>query len=178
MFSRLTRSHLSFLVAFSALAGYLFHPAQPDSLSGLLLCAGVWLLSAGASALNQAQEKEVDARMIRTRARPIVTGRLSVSAGVVIAVILIAVGLAALTATGSRLVMLLGLFALVWYNGVYTPLKKITPFAVLPGALCGALPPVMGWLLAGGTMSEYPIMMLSAVIVLWQVPHFWLLALA
>ena len=178
MFSRLTRSHLSFLVAFSALAGYLFHPAQPDAFSGVLLCAGVWFLSAGASALNQAQEKEVDARMVRTRTRPIVTGRLSLSAGVVIALILIACGLAALLASGDRLVLLLGLFALVWYNGVYTHLKKITPFAVLPGALCGALPPVMGWLLAGGSMVAYPILMLAAIIVLWQVPHFWLLALA
>lgn len=178
MFSRLTRSHLSFLVAFSALAGYLFHPAQPDGWSGLLLCGGVWLLSAGASALNQAQEKDIDARMVRTRLRPLVTGRLSIPAGVVIAAGLVLSGLLALAASGNVQVVMLGLFALVWYNLVYTPLKKVTPFAVLPGALCGALPPMMGWVLAGGSLFAYPILMLSAIIVLWQVPHFWLLALS
>ena len=178
MFSRLTRSHLSFLVAFSALSGYLFHPAQPDGLLALLLCAGVWFLTAGASALNQAQEKDIDARMIRTHTRPLVTGRLSIPVGLLIAICLIIVGLLSLFATADMTVFLLGFFALLWYNGVYTLLKKVTPFAVLPGALCGALPPVMGWVLAGGAMFDYPILMLAAIIVLWQVPHFWLLALA
>jgi len=178
MFGRLTRSHLSFLVAFSALAGYLFHPAQPDGHLALQLCLGIWLLTAGASALNQAQEKDIDARMDRTRTRPLVTGRLSVPAGVQIAVGLIAAGLIALLATNHLTVVLLGLFALFWYNVVYTYLKKITPFAVLPGALCGALPPMIGWVLAGGSLADYPILMLAAVVVLWQVPHFWLLALA
>jgi protoheme IX farnesyltransferase len=178
MFSRLTRAHLSLLVAFSALASYLFHPAQPDGLTGALLAVGVWLLSAGASALNQAQEKDVDARMTRTRTRPLVTGRLSISSGVLIALALMVSGLLSLAATGNLVVVLLGLFALFWYNLVYTLLKKITPFAVLPGALCGALPLIMGWALAGGAILDSPILMLSAIVVLWQVPHFWLLALA
>lgn len=178
MFSRLTRAHLSLLVAFSALAGYLFHPGQPDGLTGGLLVVGVWLLSAGASALNQAQEKDIDARMIRTRTRPLVTGRLSISSGILLALALILCGLLSLAATGNLSVVLLGMFALFWYNVVYTLLKKITPFAVLPGALCGALPLAMGWVLAGGAMFDYPILMLSAIVVLWQVPHFWLLALA
>lgn len=178
MFNRLTRLHLSLLVAFSALAGYLSHPAVPDGVKGLLLCLGVWLLAAGASALNQAQEKEVDSRMVRTMTRPLVTGRLSVSSGVIIATVLLLSGLLVLRATGEMAVVLLGLFAVLWYNGVYTHLKKVTPFAVLPGALCGALPLLMGWVLAGGAVFDYPILMLSAIVVLWQVPHFWLLALA
>ena len=178
MFGRLTRSHLSLLVAFSALAGYFFHPANPSSVSAGLLFVGVWLISAGASALNQAQEKDIDARMARTRNRPLVTGRLTLPSGLLIALVLIAGGFLFLVATGERQVVLLGLFSLFWYNGVYTHLKKVTPFAVLPGALCGALPPVMGWVMAGGGIADYPIMMLAAIIVLWQVPHFWLLALA
>ena len=178
MFSRLTRLHLSLLVAFSALAGYLFHPAEPQPMLAFLLVAGVWLLSAGASALNQAQERDVDARMERTCKRPLVTGRLSLPSGLLIALVLSSGGLLALLATGAQKLVLLGFFSLVWYNGVYTYLKKVTPFAVLPGALCGALPPVMGWVLAGGGIVDYPILMLAAIIVLWQVPHFWLLALA
>ena len=76
MFNRLTRSHLSFLVAFSSLAGYLLYPAKPNAVQGLLLCVGIWLLAAGGSALNQVQEKDVDARMLRTRKRPLATGYL------------------------------------------------------------------------------------------------------
>ncbi|PLX99069.1 MAG: protoheme IX farnesyltransferase [Desulfuromonas sp.] len=178
MLGRLTRSHLSILVAFSALAGYLFHPAGPDWRGAILLSLGVWSLAAGASALNQAQEKEVDARMVRTRTRPLVTGQLTVSSGIVIAALFLGIGLALLAATGEVQVLLLGLFALTWYNLVYTPLKKVTPFAVLPGALCGALPLLMGWVLSGGGIFDSPILMLCAIVVLWQVPHFWLLALA
>jgi len=178
MFSRLTRSHLWSLGACSAMAGYLFYPGQPDGQLALLLCGGIWLLSSGASALNQVQEKDIDERMDRTRTRPLVTGQLEVSSGVLIAGGLITGGLIALVATGHSVVVLLGLFALFWYNIVYTLLKKITPFAVLPGALCGALPPMMGWVLAGGALFDYPILMLAAIVVLWQVPHFWLLALA
>jgi len=79
---------------------------------------------------------------------------------------------------GNRQVFLLGIFAMIWYNGAYTSLKRLTPFAVLPGSFCGAIPPVMGWFLAGGSALDYRIMLLAGIIVLWQVPHFWLLALS
>jgi len=178
MFNRLTRSHLSFLVAFSSLAGYLLYPAELNAVPGLLLCVGIWLLAAGGSALNQAQEKDVDARMLRTRKRPLAIGYLGIRTGILISVLLITAGLFTLLLLGNSQVFLLGIFAMIWYNGVYTNLKRLTPFAVLPGSLCGAIPPVMGWLLAGGSTLDYRIMLLAGIIVLWQVPHFWLLALS
>lgn len=178
MFNLLIRNHLSLLVAFSGLAGYLFHPSPPAAADGLLLVVGIWCLTAGASALNQAQERSVDARMARTCMRPLATGRLSLSAGLGIGILLLLGGFFALSLIASFSVFLLGLIAVLWYNGIYTPLKRLTPFAVLPGALCGAIPPIMGWVLAGGAIFDYPIMLLSGVIFLWQVPHFWLLALA
>ena len=179
MFNRLTRSHLSFLVAFSSLAGYLLYPAGPNAVPELLLlCVGIWLLAAGGSALNQVQEKDVDARMLRTRKRPLVTGYLGIRTGILISVLLITAGLFLLLLLGNSHVFLLGAFAIIWYNGVYTSLKRITPFAVLPGSCCGAIPPVMGWLLAGGPALDYRIMLLAGTIVLWQVPHFWLLSLS
>ena len=70
---------------------------------------------------------------------------------------------------------LLGAAALAWYLGVYTPLKRRTPFALAVGALCGALPPLIGWCLAGGNPTDYRVMLLSGLLYLWQVPHFWFL---
>ncbi len=178
MFRRLTRAQLSFLVAFSSLTGYLLYPTESNIVPGLLLCLAVWLLAAGGSALNQVQEKDVDARMLRTRNRPLVTGYLGKRSGILISGLLIIAGLSVISYLNNNQVFLLGCFALIWYNGVYTGLKRLTPFAVLPGSLCGAIPPVMGWLLAGGTATDYRIILLAGIIVLWQVPHFWLLALA
>jgi protoheme IX farnesyltransferase len=70
-----------------------------------------------------------------------------------------------------------GLSAAVVYNGVYTPLKRVTPFAALPGSLIGALPPVVGWVAAGGYLSDPTIHMVAFFFFLWQIPHFWLLLL-
>jgi protoheme IX farnesyltransferase len=73
--------------------------------------------------------------------------------------------------------MALGALALVWYNGVYTYLKRITAFAVVPGAVIGAIPPVMGFVAAGGHWSDPAILLVAGFFFLWQIPHFWLLSL-
>jgi protoheme IX farnesyltransferase len=116
--------------------------------------------------------------MLRTCKRPLATGYLDIRTGILISVLLITAGLFALLLLGNSQVFLLGIFAVIWYNGLYTSLKRLTPFAILPGSLCGAIPPIMGWLLAGGSVLDYRIMLLAGIIVLWQVPHFWLLALS
>ena len=71
---------------------------------------------------------------------------------------------------------LFGSLALVCYNGIYTPLKRVTPLALLPGALCGALPPLIGWSAAGGDPADFRILLIATLIYLWQLPHFWRLA--
>ena len=71
----------------------------------------------------------------------------------------------------------LGLAAAVVYNGVYTPLKRVTPFAALPGSFIGALPPVVGWVAAGGYLSDPTLHLVAFFFFLWQIPHFWLLLL-
>jgi protoheme IX farnesyltransferase len=172
----LFRPPIALLTALSALAGYALHPSPHEPGTAALLLAGVCLLAAGCSALNQVQERDVDARMERTRRRPVACGRLTVRAGLALALTLTAGGLL-LLATAGAIVFVLGAFALLWYNGVYTPLKRRTPFAVLPGALCGALPPLIGWAAAGGDPADFRIVLFAGLIFLWQIPHFWFFAL-
>jgi protoheme IX farnesyltransferase len=173
----LFRPPIALLTAASALAGYALHPAPAWPAAAAGLFAGLLLLAAGASALNQVQERTIDARMERTRRRPVASGRLSPRAGLALALLLAASGLALLAAAAGAKVAGMGAFALLWYNGVYTPLKRRTPFALLPGALCGALPPLMGWTAAGGAAGDHRIVLLAGLLVLWQIPHFWLFAL-
>lgn len=141
------------------------------------VCTAVVVLASGASALNQVQERDIDGRMERTRRRPLPTGALRPGSALVAAALLCFAGLALLAAYVPGPAFWIGLFALLWYNGIYTLLKRRTAFAALPGALVGALPPAMGWAAAGGTVTDPRIFAVCAMILLWQIPHFWLLAL-
>jgi len=136
--------------------------------------AGIMLQACGAAALNQVQDAKVDAKMPRTAGRPIPSGRVSHTAALVYALLLLAGG-SVLLWTVSGTAALLGLAAAVVYNGIYTPLKRVTPFAALPGSFIGALPPVVGWVAAGGYLSDPTVHLVAFFFFLWQVPHFWLL---
>ncbi len=172
---QLTRAELSAMVALSALAGYLF-TGRGWQLSGLFCLLGIWLLAAGGSALNQWQEQDLDARMQRTRFRPLPTGQLSTKAALAISASCLFSGLLLLSLLpNGAAALLLGLLAVIWYNGIYTPLKRRTPFAALPGAVCGSLPPLIGWSAAGGSLLAPEILILAGTLFLWQIPHTWLL---
>jgi protoheme IX farnesyltransferase len=138
------------------------------------LFAGVFLLSCGACALNQYQERSVDARMARTSRRPIPSGRIRPGQALGWALLLILSGEGLLLFTGNNAVPLLGAAAVCWYNVLYTGLKKVSAFAVVPGALVGCLPPVMGWAAGSGTLSDPRLAALAFFFFMWQVPHFWL----
>jgi len=168
----LLRIPMSATVAASALAGYLAFPETPLAFEAGLLTTAIFLLAAGCSTLNQVQERTDDARMARTRRRPLPAGRLRVASALLIAGALVVVGLLLL----SRLehpVAGWGMGALLLYNGLYTGLKKRTCFALLIGAVCGALPPIMGWCAAGGDPADQRIVGLATLFLLWQVPHTW-----
>lgn len=171
---RLGRAELSAMVSLSALAGYLFAGGQwrPDA---LLVLSGIGLLATGSSALNQWQEQDLDARMERTCQRPLPEGLLTPVAALFIALASISAGLLLLSLLPSLLPLLLGSLAVIWYNGIYTPLKRRTAFAALPGAVCGALPPLIGWVAAGGDLLAAPALILAGTLFLWQIPHTWLL---
>ncbi|HEY4745226.1 MAG TPA: protoheme IX farnesyltransferase [Desulfuromonadaceae bacterium] len=172
---RLFRPRLALLNGVSATAGYLLHPAEVRAIHLTLLFCGVTLLAAGGSALNQVLERDLDAMMARTRQRPLPQGELTPVAATAVGACVILCGVALLAVTGGMLPPLLGAAALAWYLLVYTPLKRRTPFALALGALCGALPPLIGWSLAGGDPMDYRPVLLAGLLYIWQVPHFWLL---
>lgn len=170
----LCKIRIAFLSAFSAATGFMLSPAELRS-QIIILVPGVFLLACGSSALNQYQERSIDAVMPRTCARPLPSCRIRPADALYFSILLIFSGFLVLLLTGSLPAALLGLTAVLWYNGVYTHLKKITAFAAVPGALVGAIPPAIGWTAAGSGIMDPRLLLICFFFFLWQVPHFWLL---
>ena len=170
---RLVRIRLSLMVAISAMTGY-FLTGTPPQLSLIFLFTGVFFLAAGTSVLNQVQECRLDALMERTKLRPIPAGEISLPAASVITVLFITSGTILLSLNGW-LPMLLGLSNIVFYNLIYTPLKTKSWLAIIPGALVGAVPPLIGWTSAGFYVFHPNVLFVAVFVFLWQIPHFWLL---
>lgn len=175
-YMELCKLRIAFLSAFSAATGYILGTAALES-ECFILAMGVLFLAAGAAALNQYQERAFDKLMPRTRLRPLPTKRVKPEHALVFSLILACSGLLILLSLGQVLVLTSGVFALAWYNGVYTHLKRVTAFAVVPGALTGMVPPFMGWAAAGGDPLHPEIMALCFFFFVWQVAHSWLLVL-
>ena len=173
-FLELTKLRISGASTFTAAAGYVafLRGANAGLITTLL---GILLLAMGSSALNEVQEHKYDALMPRTAHRPIPRGDLSPAMAAVIATLMAVSGFLLLLWAHNLTSALLGALALVWYNGFYTPLKRISAFAVVPGSLIGALPPAIGWTAAGGSVTDPSVLALAFVFFIWQVPHFWLL---
>jgi protoheme IX farnesyltransferase len=134
--------------------------------------AGAALVAAGASALNQLMEREIDARMQRTRDRPLPAGRLQPIQVLVFGVSSALGGVAYLALTLSKpLAAVIAALTLLIYVFTYTPLKRLTPLNTLVGAIAGALPPVIGWTAVRGSLSA-EIGSLFVIQFVWQVPHF------
>lgn len=172
----LAKIRITVLATVTAAAGY-FLATERVTWEILLPVAGIFLLACGSSALNQIQERRFDALMERTKNRPLPSGRISVGGALAFTLVLVAAGSAFLYYKRDLTTLALGLAALVWYNGVYTPLKRVTAFAVIPGAVIGAIPPVVGWTAAGGSPTDPQILSLAAFFFIWQIPHFWLILL-
>lgn len=171
----LSKVTISLPVTLTALTGYML--GDPSITSELLyVCAGVYLLSSGSSAFNHFQDKETDALMERTRSRPIPSGEVSVKFVLFLSLIFVLTGSALLLITGW-LPASLGMLAIAWYNGIYTPMKKITPMAAVPGAFIGAIPPFIGYTAAGGNLTVPAIWIAGLFFFVAQIPHFWLLAI-
>ncbi|MGD9948066.1 MAG: UbiA family prenyltransferase [Desulfobulbus sp.] len=171
---QLTKIALCLPVACSAGFGYvLCRPVLDWSL--VLVMLGVLALACGAAVGNSLQEIDIDRLYARTCKRPLVTGQLRVPEARLACGTLVILGLVLLRiSSAAALPLLLGVFALVAYNVLYTPLKQTSPYALFPGGLAGALPPLIGWSAAGGRMVSVTSWLLFSLLFLWQIPHFFL----
>jgi protoheme IX farnesyltransferase len=173
---KLGKFSISVPVALTGFLGYFMLQARFD-LHALYTVTGIFLLSMASASVNQIQERHTDALMKRTSQRPLPAGQISLRGAIIFSLILASVGTGLLLLTGYWLAAVLGLFTMAWYNLVYTPLKRITAFAVLPGALIGALPPLIGWTAAGGYLLDMEILAVAFLLFVGQMPHYWLLLL-
>ena len=137
----------------------------------------VLLVAMGVSTLNQVQEYKEDALMERTKNRPIASGKWSPRTAIIIAALLIISALVVIYNLLGFIGVDLFLFSFIWYNAFYTPLKKRSALAVVPGAILGVIPPAIGWLAAGHSLAEPEFFALGLFYFVWQVPHFWLLVM-
>ena len=179
-YKELAKSGIVTLVLISVLGGYLIgDPGQTplDWARLALTLAGVLFLASGSSALNQVQERHVDASMPRTARRPLPSGRLSPSHALAFSLLGIVAGAALLAIDGPEL-LAMGVVAVISYNGLYTMWwKRRWAFAAIPGAVPGAIPVLIGYAAASHRPFAPGGIYLFAVLFFWQMPHFWVLAL-
>ena len=172
----LTKPDVTFLVVITTVAGfYLASPARLDWALLMHTLLGTTLVGAGTAALNQYVERDMDAMMRRTAARPLPTGLLQPREVLLFGLVTIVIGAAWLALTVNLLTSLLALATTVLYIGLYTPLKTRTPLATAVGAFPGAIPPLIGWAAARGSLSAGA-WVLFGILFVWQFPHFMAIA--
>ena len=168
----LVKPRLNLLVLITTLMGlYLASPTGVPQAVLLHTLIGTALVASGAAALNQAWERDVDARMRRTRNRPVPAGRMRVAEGAWFGALLSIAGLLELALGVNVVCATVAGLTLASYVFVYTPLKRRTSLSTLVGAIPGALPPVIGWTAATGTLA-LPALVLFGIVFFWQMPHF------
>ena len=174
--AELVKIKITVLVMLTTLLGYILAASQV-TINLIYPSVGIFLLACGSAALNQYQERNTDVLMNRTKGRPIPSGRIKAYNVLIISIIFLIAGSLLLFFKTNTVTLLIGLLAFFWYNGVYTLLKKKTAYAIIPGSLIGALPPIAGWTAAGGDVFDFDILFISFYFFVWQIPHFWLLLL-
>ncbi|HXV75615.1 MAG TPA: heme o synthase [Candidatus Polarisedimenticolaceae bacterium] len=170
-FAALGKPRLSVMVIFTTAIGVWLAPAPPLLATTLLFLLATSCLVAAANTFNCWIERDSDGLMHRTCRRPLPAGRLEPRAALYYGIVLSIASLTAIGLTSNGLTTALGALALAVYVLVYTPMKRVTPWAVVVGAVPGALPPLMGWTAASGEVS-IPGLFLFGVLFLWQLPHF------
>lgn len=172
----LTKPRIASMALLATLAGfYLAADGPMDAWLVFNTLAGTALVAAGASGLNQLMERDRDQRMLRTQNRPLPAARLTAADVLAFSVVTGLLGIIWLSLTTPPLATALGALTLLLYVFVYTPLKPLTTHNTLVGAVPGALPPLIGWAAATGSLS-WGALAIFAILYVWQIPHFMAIA--
>ncbi len=172
----LTKPRITWLILMSTGVGYFFGARGGwHWLTLLHTIIGTGLIASGTAALNQWYERVADSKMKRTQARPLPSGRLSAHNALIFAILISVAGFIELFLAVNALTGWLGLFTLLSYLFVYTPLKQRSPHSTTIGAIPGAMPPLIGYAAASGTLT-WDAWILFAILFIWQFPHFYAIA--
>ncbi len=173
---QLVKLRLSLLVVFSSIIGYILGTQGAINWMTLwLLAIGGFFVTGAANALNQLFEKDYDKLMVRTSSRPIPSGRISTKEVSVASIVMGILGTTILAISTNYIAALLAVVSLILYAFVYTPMKRYSALNVIVGAFSGALPLVIGWAAAAGTVTGMAIIVFGMQFI-WQFPHTWSLA--
>lgn len=173
----LTKPRLVSLVLFSTFVGFFLASRGPLNVSLLFATlAGTALTAAASMVLNQWMERDLDGLMPRTMRRPIPAGRVEPEEALGFGLALAVLGLAILEVAVNTMASFIAMWTLCSYLFVYTPLKCVTPWCTIVGAIPGALPPLTGWAAAAGHVASVEAWTLFAILFLWQMPHFYAIA--
>lgn len=176
VYKQLSKAKLSLLVVSTAAAGYVLGSGETVDWKGMAWCSlGTFCAASCANTLNQVYEVANDARMKRTRNRPLPLGKISKLHALGFAAAMGITGTAVLLHTANPLTGALGVTNIALYAGVYTPLKVVSSANTFVGAVVGAIPPLMGWAAASGGLDAGAAV-LAAGLYFWQIPHFLALA--
>jgi len=172
----LWKPRLSIIVAFSSVFGYMLGVSGAiDWKIVIILFVGGFLVSGASVTLNQILERDYDKLMDRTKNRPLPTGRVALSEARIFAFFSGLSGLILLWVYTNPLTAILAFVSLILYSFVYTPMKRVGSVAVFIGAVPGALPPLLGWIAATGSVN-YMALIIFGLQFVWQFPHFWAIA--
>jgi len=167
----LAKPRLSGMVVSTTAAGVWLAPQQPSAPRAAAVLLGTGMVVGAANILNNYLERDVDALMRRTWGRPLPAGRVEPGTALALGIALPAFAIPMLAFAANPLTALLALVALVSYAFVYTPMKRWTTAALFVGAVPGAIPPLMGWTAATGSIDARGLA-LFALLFVWQLPHF------
>ncbi len=167
----LSKSRIVLMVLITTAAGYLFAAPHVDPILLLHTLVGTALVAAGTNALNQYVERGLDAKMHRTRTRPLPAGRITPRAALLFSSAIAVAGTIYLGVAVNWLTAALGAFTLTSYIFVYTPLKRVSTICTVIGAIPGAIPPLMGWTAATNEIG-FGGLIAFGILFLWQLPHF------
>lgn len=174
--AELTKIRITLFVMLTTVLGYVL---AVESIPPAIIwpALGLLLFACGSAVINHIQERKTDALMDRTKNRPLPSGKITLLHAIYLTILLLFLGFIILLFSGGYKAVLLALLNLLWYNLLYTPLKKRTPLAIIPGSFVGAIPPAVGWVCGGGELLDPRILIISFFFFIWQIPHFWLLLL-